>query len=249
MRPRPLLLAILFAGAAWLGQPAQSDAAIFTVSDKNDGDKILAKAVITTGAGTITIDLYNELGFADFKSRGQMISGLQFTTTNPDTSLLGATSLTTATGNLVDITGKTPGIVDDFDGPGAAPLTHWALNEADKVPEPNVTTLTGAHPFELIAPKANGSNEYPNSNSSVSDSGAQPSVLYSAHFVLSAANVTSATTITSFVFMFGTDGDPFPGTPPPEDPTAPEPASLALAAVGLFGLVAARKRKQAKAAA
>src|SRR5688572_30285716 len=83
-----------------------------------EGENVSAKAVITTSAGAITIDVFNL--FANPNAANQAISGLNFTTSSPVS--IDPAALTQRTGDLFNINNN-----GTYTPPVTSELTRWDL--------------------------------------------------------------------------------------------------------------------------
>lgn len=222
----------------------------YTASGTLAGDMLAASAQFTTGAGVIDVTLTNTLSPNALRSAGQALSDISFTLSNAP----GTQGALTASGQLGNITGTTPGVVTDvagspkrFIGQGLPPPggTGTFTDSGNTI---LLEALGGGMPSEMILPFVPNGGAYPNSNASLTNF--SPSTIGPASFVLDFSGITASTTVTAATFSFGTGPDHFlTGTsitppPPPPPPPVPEPASLTLLGTALAGLgLAIRRRK------
>ena len=216
---------------------AKADFATFTTSAglMSGGQPIDASVDITTGSGFITVTLHNLE--ANPTSVAQNLSGLLLTFD----SNVGASSLTSSSGQEVTVTSKSKGgfVL------GGTVSTGWSLSS------PLSTTLflnvlgTAAGPEHTIIGAPGTGPEYSHANGSIVGNGPHNPFLYeSATFNISAASVTPGTEITGAQFSFGTTaGNNAVGIPR----AVPEPASLGLIGMGLAstGVVRLLRRRKA----
>ena len=217
--PLTILIAAVMANGNSFFTPAGAQSA-------KDGP-VNAQADFTTADdGTVTVVLTDLL--ANPKSIGQAISDLSFTLSTGQT--VGTLSSSSANERLIsgDGTFTDNGLVStgwNLGTIGSSPTQLW-LHVLDTTPKEG--------PAHLIVGPPDGSNLYSAANPSITNGPHEPVLATSALFTLNVPGVTSASTVNSATFSFGTEeGDFVPGVP--------EPATLTLLAMGGLALL---RRKQ-----
>ena len=222
-------------GIPLLGLAMAAHAGTFTFetaagATESGGNAVDAKAIVTTGAGTVTVQLFNLL--VNPTTVAQNISDFDF-------ALSGTTSLgSLASSSGQDITVASNGTFTL----GSTVATGWAFT-SPTAGSYLLNVLGAAGPTHTIlgAPGAGGT--YSNANGSIAGNGPHnPFLNQSATFTLNITGVTTDTTVSSAIFSFGTAaGDNVPGGSGPNS-TVPEPVSLSLVGSGLLALGLLRKR-------
>jgi hypothetical protein len=201
---------------------AQANSITLTVNGTDSDGPVSAVAVVTPGAGEVTITLTDLL--ANPQSAGQLISGLNFDITD----VTGVNSVS-GSGELVTITGGGPASPT-----GSTSLTHWAATLSGSTV--TLTTLSGGQPNQMIIGPADSSGKYSAANASIENF--NPSVLNTATFTIFLnGSVTAASTISDIQIQFGTG----PEATLPNTPSVPDGGStvallgFALCGIGLVG--------------
>jgi hypothetical protein len=213
-------------------QPAPADVITFTASGSGTDGALAASAAFTTGPGSLSVTITNLLSPTQVHSAGQTVSDLVFTLSNAP----GTLGATTASGQLANIDG---GSVTNV---GGSPL-RW-LGQGPLPPNGQGTfsiagntitleALGGGQPSQLILPSSSSFT----GGGSLTGGQFDPFVIGPATFTLNLSGVTSATTITSARFSFGTGPDTFINGVPPGVPFQAVPGPIAGA--GLPGLIVA----------
>ena len=237
-----LLVAVL---ASWCLAPA-AFATTISVSTPvgatdTSGEAVDASAMITTGAGTVMINLSNLLTASQVKSVGQNVTDLSFTLGG----ITSAGTVTSSTGTFIDVGsgGAVTSSSSNLSGPN---LIGWGLSHAGDVYLLNGLGGSATPENTIIGGTAGSFTPYSHATSSIDANGPHnPFVQGTGMWVLSISGVTAGTSISDVVFSFGT-------TPGDNIPTStPEPESALLLLIGLGALLtaAAFRRKKAPASA
>jgi hypothetical protein len=228
--PFALLLLMISIGAG----AAHANSFVFTTPAGSNagGGPVSATAMVTTGAGTVTIMLSNLQ--ANITDVAQAISDFAFTLSG------GATTGTVSSSSGQEITIASNGTFTL----GSTVATGWGLDSSGGtfhlcvLGANNGTCMGTAGPAHLIIGPPAGGGTYTAANGSIAGNGPHNAFLnQSATFTLAIAGVTAATNVTSATFSFGTTaGANVPGTP------TPEPGTLALFGTGLLGCAGLLRR-------
>ena len=224
---------------------AQASVVTYDVVSSGGDGPVDAMAVITTNNGSINVALTSLE--QNPTAAGQLVSSLEFNVTSGVSS---PGSLSTATGLTSTISAGgsyTTGV--------STSLNRWISNSSVTATSTGATVsllaIGGGAPNQMIigpdsAGGFSGAGLYSNANPSITNNH-NPSVLGTATFTITDANVTTASTISNVEFDFGTGPDfSRDGTLVPN--TTPEPATLVIWSLlgGLaIGLGWWRKRKAA----
>jgi hypothetical protein len=231
MRKSLGIIALLLAAIVAPGANANTITVETAPGATNGGQAVDASATITTGAGTVIIDLSNLLTASQVISVSQNLSDLSFTLDSSGTS----GSVASSTGTFINVgTGGAVTLAASVSGSGTD-LIGWALT-SNGTGGFELNGLAGslAGPAQtIIGGTAGDPTAYSNANASIDGNGPHnPFVQGTGEFVLDIAGVTAATNVSNVEFSFGTGPS-----------SVPEPSSCLLLATGLAGLIGATRRR------
>jgi hypothetical protein len=225
----------------WALGPGSAGASMSTFTGTGSGSdgSLSAKAIITTGAGSLTVVLSNELAANVIRSQGQAVSDIKITLSNT-AGTLGAETAAGQFGNI-SAGGLVTYTATDANTGDTTPIS-WFSGTGAGVSGSTVTleTIGGGQPSQMITPFIANGGDFGTVPSGITNFNSY--VIGPATFTFTLAGVTSATKVTSATFSFGTGPDTFV-------PGVPEPSVFACAGtVTLFGLGLAWRRRKARAA-
>jgi hypothetical protein len=168
------------------------------------GGPVNAKAVVTTGAGTVMIDLSNLLTASQVVNVAQNLSDFGFTLSGTGFGTVGDANRT-YTGRLIDV-GTGGAVTTDSQNGIPANYNGWDFSNAGGSSFKLEDLGSSAGPAQLIIGGTSGSNTaYSSANGSIANNGPHnPFLQGDAVFSLSISGVTAATNVTSAFFSFGT---------------------------------------------
>jgi hypothetical protein len=189
-----------------------------------------AEAIVTTGSGTVTVQLFDLLTAAQMHDAGQLLSDFFFTL-NGTFGSVSNTNENTPTGTLVNLTGGSVGTIGKwgFSDSSSSGSTTFHLDDLNGGNAP-AQTIIGGTPGE-------SASDYTHANPSLTGNH-NPFLQGEETFVLNIAGVTSSTKITGGVFSFGTtSGGDITGV------ATPEPRTTAVLLLGGLLMAVAFRRK------
>ena len=195
---------------------------------ESGGNAVDAKAIVTTGAGTVTVTLFNLL--VNPTTVAQNISDFDF-------SLSG----TTALGSLASSSGQEISVATNGTATtGSTVATGWVFSSPATGSYLLNVLGTAIGPSHTILGVPGPGGIYTNAGGSIAGNDPHnPFLNQSATFTLNITGVTADTTLSNVIFSFGTAaGNNVPGG----GSSVPEPVSLSLVGGGLLALGLLRKR-------
>jgi hypothetical protein len=188
----------------WALGPGSAGASMSTFTGTGSGSdgSLSAKAIITTGAGSLTVVLSNELAANVIRSQGQAVSDIKITLSNT-AGTLGAETAAGQFGNI-SAGGLVTYTATDANTGDTTPIS-WFSGTGAGVSGSTVTleTIGGGQPSQMITPFIANGGTYTNANPGGFTNGSFNSyVIGPATFTLALSNVTANTTVTGVTFSF-----------------------------------------------
>jgi len=158
-----------------------------------------AEAIVTTGNGTVTLQLFDLLAAAQMHDAGQLLSDFFFTLSGTFGSVNNSNE-NTPTGTLINLTGGATGSIGTwgFSDSTSGGSTTFHITDLSGGQSP-AQTIIGGTPGE-------SASDYTNAGPSLTGNH-NPFLQGEEDFVFNISGVTSSTQITSGVFSFGTTSD------------------------------------------
>jgi hypothetical protein len=237
--PFAAVAALFLVGAVLFPSPAHAGLILFSATGQDtDKEPLNATAQFTTGPGTLSIVLTNLVSGNDVRSAGQAISGIQFTLSTTPTSVSGAGD----SGQLINV-GSGGSVTTITGNPDRWEASGHITTSGSTI---ELLVLGGGQPSQMILGLPDSSGVYANANASITTTkNFSPWVEGSGTFTLSAAGITSNTTVTSATFFFGTGPDTsLPGTQAVPAPPGSVLAAVGAATIGIAWLLRFRRLRQ-----
>jgi hypothetical protein len=192
-----------------------------------------ATAVITTGAGTLSVVLTDTQ--SNPRSAGDLVSSIEIIPSGG----VGTPTLASQSGQLITVTSTTGPYTTS---PG--PPTHWGVGVSSNqiVLETAGPFAQPAQPINMIIGPPDASGNYSNANASITNGNFSPYINGTGTFVINDSAITASTNITGVFFNFGTGPDTvLPGV------SVPEPNSLLLLGFAFITTAAFYQWRKSKA--
>jgi hypothetical protein len=253
MRPARLLAVVALAGL--IGAPSAATADwvqtwnVDPAHNVNKNGKTVAATVVfsySSTTGYLTIDVTNDL--ANPGADNQSISALFFTLAT------GQTSASLLTRSAVQINVNSDKSFSTLNAGNPVTATAWSEIDNATVTNPVLGSITGniqltslgvSHaPQTIIGLPNSPSNKYDAANPSITNGVHSPFLYHTATFVLDVPGLSQSSRISSVTWGVGTaTGNNLNGNL--VSTVVPEPSALALAGIGMAGLLAIRLRRRA----
>ncbi len=208
----------------------------------NGGEPVNGTAVFTFGAGSLTIDLTNNV--TDPHAAASLFGGIKFTISGG-----GAASGLTASGTLIDIgSGGTISAPTSAELASLSSTDNWGLTGTANY---NLE-VSGNDPLIVGNPNG-GTGAYSNANSSLTNGSHDPFLEHTAHFTMTIAGLSATDNVSNVSSYWGTTFKTFDSTDGTETVTTalvsvplPDAACMGVSLLGTLGLANMVRRKVAR---